>query len=148
MTILESISTKITEAMKAGDQFSLDTLRMAKTALQNATIAKDDHALTEADEISILQKEVKKRSDAATMYQTGGRPELAQKEQKEAALLEQFVPQQLSDDEITEELRRVISQIGAASAADTGKVMAAVMPKFKGRADGARVTGILRTLLQ
>lgn len=147
MSLLDTLSTQITESMKSGDKFQLDVLRMTKTALMNAEIAKDDHHLTETDEISVIQKEVKKRKDSAEMYTNGGRPELAEKEEKEAAFLMNYLPAQLSDAEIEQIVQSAITAVGATSKQDMGKVMGAVMPQLKGKAESARISSTVMRLL-
>ncbi len=147
MSLSDTINTQLVDAMKAGDQFKLDVLRMAKSALMNATIAKPDHQLSHEEEISTLQKEVKKRRESATMYKDGGRAELAEKEEKEATLLEQFLPAQMGDEEIEAAVKNAIASTGATSKQDMSKVMGAVMPALKGKADGGRISAIVQRLL-
>lgn len=144
MSLLDQITTQMTTAMKSGDQFTLDVLRMAKTALQNATIAKDDHILSETDEIQVMQKEVKKRHDAVEMYKQGGRPELAEKEEKEARALSVFLPKQASDDEIESIVIQAIESTGATSKQDMGRVMGVVMPQLRGKAEPGRISAIVQ----
>lgn len=147
MTIAETINAKIIEAMKAGDQFSLGTFRMVKNSLQNASIAKTDHNLSIDDEISLLQKEIKKRRDAALMYKDGGRPELADKEEREATILTQFLPAQMSDAEIEAIIKATIEQCAATSKQDMGRVMGVLKSTLAGKADLSHVSGIVLRLL-
>ncbi len=147
MHITRLIDTKIIEAMKSKDQFTLDTFRMVKTSLQNASIAKADHHLSDEDEILLLQKEVKKRRDAALMYQDGGRPELADKEEREAELLSQFLPTQMSDAEIETAVKDAINQCAATSKQDMGRVMGILKPTLAGKAEPSRVSSVVLRLL-
>lgn len=143
MSLADLINQKITESMKSGNGFALEVLRMAKTALQNACIAKSDHALSADDEIQVVQKEIKKRRESALMYRQGNRPELAEKEEKEADLLSAYVPAQISDAEIETAVTKALLTAGATSKQDMGRVMGMVMPQLKGTADAGRVSRIV-----
>lgn len=147
MTISATIDAKIIEAMKAGNQFPLDTFRMVKTALQNASIAKADHILSNDDEISLLQKEVKKRHDAAIMYKDGGRPDLAEKEEREAEILIQFLPTQMTDAEIEVIVKATIETCSATSKQDMGRVMGVLKTTLAGKADPSLISRVVLRLL-
>ncbi len=147
MTLQDTITAKLSESMKNQDQFATEVLRMAKSALIYANVAKADHVLTPEDEISVIQKEIKKRKDSAQMYTDGNRPELAAKETKEVAFLEQFLPEQASDAEIESIVKAAVASTGATSAKDMGKVMAVVMPQLKGKAANDRITSVVKQLL-
>lgn len=147
MNIENTVKDQMTEAMKTGDQFKLAVLRMLKSALTNASIAKESHQLTEIEEIEVVQKEIKKRKASAEMYKTGNRPELADKEEKEVEILETFLPAQMSDAEIETEVKTAIAQTGAATIQDTGKVMGMVMAKLRGKADGGKISELVRRQL-
>ncbi len=143
MSLSETINQKITESMKSGDSFALDVFRMVKTALQNAAIAKDDHALASEDEIQVMQKLVKQRKESAIVYRQGNRPELAEKEEKEADLLAQFLPAQITNEDIEVVVKKALASTGATSKQDMGKVMSMVMPELKGKADPGRISSIV-----
>ena len=147
MTISEQIETKLVEAMKSGDHALTDTLRMAKSALVNAKIAKADHNMSESDEIEVIRKEIKKRIQSAQMYKDANRPELAAKEESEIKLLSEFVPEEMDDAQIETTVQEVITELGATSAQDMGRVMGSVMQQLKGKADGGKISAIVKRLL-
>lgn len=144
MTVLND---DIKNAMKAKDEIKLSVLRMVKTAINNAAIAKSKNELEEAEELEILQKQAKQRRESIDSFEKGGRPELAAKEKTELGVLEVYLPKQLTDDEIKAICVEVIAKTGAKGAGDTGKVMKDLMPLVKGKADGRRVQEILKAAL-
>jgi uncharacterized protein YqeY len=147
MTITEQIQSEVTEAAKARDQQRLSTLRLVLDALKKE--AKDARGdLDEQAEIAVLQRERKRRAEAAEAYRNGGRSELAEKEEAEAALIDRYLPEQLSDADLESLVDEAIAESGAASPKEMGKVMSALMPKIAGRADGKRVSGVVRSKLQ
>lgn len=134
------------EAMKARDSLSLNTYRALKTALTNASIQKGSltTALDESEELAVVRKQIKQRRDAAEQFANAGRDELKVKEEAERAILEQFLPAALSEDEIAAILEEVIAQTGAASKKEMGAVMKMMQEKTQGRVDGkmlARLVG-------
>lgn len=146
MALLEQLTNDLEAAVKSGDTMSRDTLRLVLTALKNKSIEKMGK-LSAEDVVAALQKEVKAREEAAATYQRGGRPELAEKERKEKAIIEKYLPAQMSDEELSGLIKAAISKTGATSVADMGKVMAIAMPKVAGKADGSRVSAKARELL-
>lgn len=146
MGLIEQIESKITTAMKAREQTTLDALRMVRAAFQNEQIALG-HELSEEEAQKVMSRLIKQRRDSAEQYRAGNRSEQADKEEAEAKLLEAYLPAQLSDDELRTMVTEVISNTGATGAADFGKVMGAVMTKTKGAADGNRVSVLVRELL-
>ena len=146
--IYEKLETDIITAMKAGDAFGVTTLRMLKAAILNKEIASRPKKLTEDDVVAVTQTEVKKRKEAAGEFAKGHRPELAEKETKEAELLTKYLPAQFSDDELKTIVAKVVKDTGATSIKDMGKIMAAVMPQIKGRADGQRVSGAVKEIFE
>lgn len=146
MTILEVLNTDLTNAMKNSDAAVRDTLRMVKTAIKNTEINLG-HELSDEEVITVLSKEVKQRNDAATAFTDGNRPELAAKEQSEIAILQKYLPAQMTEEEITTIVEQKIAETGATSMADIGKVMGALMPKVKGKADGNLVNQLVRSKL-
>jgi len=136
--------------MKARDTTRSSTIRMVLTAISNAEVAgAQARELTDEDVIAVLATEAKKRREAAEAFDAGQRPELAQKERDEAAVIADFLPAPLSDDEITDLVAAAIEQTGAASEGmkAMGKVMGVVSPQTKGRADGAQVAAEVRRQL-
>jgi uncharacterized protein YqeY len=146
MALLEQLTLDLETAVKSGDTMSRDTLRMVLTAIKNKSIEKMGK-LTDEDVVAALQKEVKSREEAAVTYDKGNRPELAEKERKEKAIIEKYLPAQMSDEELTGIIKAAITETGASGVADMGKVMAAVMPKVSGKADGNRVSSKVREAL-
>jgi uncharacterized protein YqeY len=146
MALLEQLTLDLETAVKSGDTMSRDTLRMVLTSVKNKSIEKMGK-LTDEDVVAALQKEVKSREEAAATYDKGNRPELAEKERKEKAIIEKYLPAQMSDEELTGIIKAAITETGASGVADMGKVMAAVMPKVAGKAEGNRVSVIVRETL-
>ncbi len=141
MTILEKVQEDVRTAMKAGERERAAALRMVVDALQQ------DAKLGEGDETAVLQRERKKRLEAAKAYRDGGRGEQAEVEQTEAELIEAYLPEQLSDEELGELVAAAVEQTGATEPSQMGQVMSAVMPKVEGRADGKRVSQVVRERL-
>lgn len=144
--ISDTINKKITKAMKAGDKVRVSTLRMLSSALHNEEIAKRE-GLTEKDELKVVQKEVKKRKDAIEAYKKAGATEKAELEEKELEVLKDFLPEQLSDEELEREVELVIEKTGANSVSQMGEVIGEVMAKVGGRAEGGKVAGLVKEKL-
>ena len=134
----------MTTALKAGDRERANALRLITNELQKAH---KEASGSEADEVAVLQRERKRRLEAAEAYRDGGREDLAQGEQREAELIEEYMPAQLSDDELHAIVGDVVAETGAASPQEMGKVMSLVMPQVKGRADGKRVSAAVKEML-
>jgi len=141
MSVLEQVQTDVRTAMKAGERERAAALRMIVDALQK------DAKLGESDEVAVLQRERKKRIEAAEAYTEGGRAEQAQAERSEAELIEGYLPAQLSDEELTELVDVAVAESGASEQKQMGQVMSALMPKVGGRADGKRVSAAVRERL-
>jgi len=133
--------------MRAGDDLKKRTLRMVLSAIKLAEVDKGS-SLDESVIISILQKEVKSRHETIDEAKRANRPELANAANDEISVLEAYLPQQLSDEDLEELVRQVIQETGVTTPAGMGNVMKSVMPRVQGRADGARVSQIVRLLLQ
>lgn len=144
---IQILNDGIKSAMKAKDETALIVLRSVKTAINNAAIAKSKNELEDVEEIEIFQKQAKQRRESIESFEKGGRPELAAKEKAELAILETYLPKQLSDGELQAICKEVIARAGANGAADMGKVMKELMPLVKGKADGRRVQDALKALL-
>lgn len=145
MSIQDRLSEEMKAAMKARDSLRLGTIRMARTALKNAEI-EARRQLDDTATIKVLSTLVKQRREAAEAYRTT-RPELADKEEQELAVLQEFLPAQLSEGELEELVARAITASGAGSVRDMGAVMKLVTPQTTGRADGRLVSEIVRKQL-
>lgn len=146
MSLVTTIEGDILAAMKAGDQGKLSVLRMAKTALKNKQIELG-HDLSDDEATAVLAKELKQRRDAEGEFRAGNRAELADKEAAEAAILGTYLPEQMGEDEVAKLVDEAIAQTGASTAADMGKVMGALMPKTRGKADGSLVSRLVKERL-
>lgn len=133
----------------AKDELRLSTIRLLKSAIQYHEIQKGGagYGATDEDVIEVIGREIKKRNEAIELYKQGGRNELAEKEQKELEILKSYLPEQMSEDEVRKLVEEAISSIGASGIQDMGKVMGALMPKVKGKADGTLVSNIVREAL-
>ena len=146
MTITETVKSQITEAMKAHDALRLSTLKMLSAELHNEWISRQ-HELSEEEEMAVVRKEVKKRRDAIEAYKSGGREDRAQAEEAELKILQEFLPAELTDTDIEAIVVDSINQTGAKSMSEMGKVMSLVMQKTAGRADGGKVSALVRQKL-
>lgn len=136
------------DAMKQKDEKSLRSLRAIKAAIILAKTSEGaGGVLKEEDEIKLLQKLIKQRKDSLEIFQQQNRPELAQKEQEEITVIEQYLPKQLGTDELKEIIAGIIAQTGASSVADMGKVMGAATKQLAGKADGKTISFIVKELL-
>ncbi len=144
MPLLDRVKEDVTTALKAGDRERANALRLITNELQKAH---KEASGSEADEVAVLQRERKRRLEAAEAYRDGGREDLAEGEQREAELIEEYMPAQLSDDELHAIVGDVVAETGAASPQEMGKVMSLVMPRVQGRADGKRVSAIVKEKL-
>ena len=147
MTLQERLAQEIKAAMLARDADRLSALRMLKSAVGYAQIERKTENLSETDFVALVQKEVKKRRDSVEQFEKGGRAELAAKEKQEIAVLETFLPQPLSPEELESLVRATIQETGAASKKDMGPVIKAVQAKAAGRADGKTISAIVGKLL-
>ena len=147
LTLAQQIDADLKTAMLARDETAKLTLRSVKTALSAATKTEDAPQLDDALVQSVLQREAKRRRDAAAEYEKAGSPERAAQELAELAVLERYLPQQLTDAEVEAIVAAVIAETGATGMAEMGKVMSAAMPRVGDRADGKRVNQAARRLL-
>ncbi|MES1248775.1 MAG: GatB/YqeY domain-containing protein [Actinomycetota bacterium] len=146
MSRIEEIEDEVKEAMKARDGERRDALRLILNALKISE-KELQRPLSEDEELQVLQRERKRRVEAAEAFRSGGREEQAESEERELAILEEFMPAPLSEDEIEDIVDDAIAEVGATSMADLGRVMADVMPQIAGRADGSVVSQIVREKL-
>lgn len=138
--LVERVQSELVAAMKRRDELSLSVLRMLKSAIQLAQVEKGrDAVLTDEEVVTLVQRMVKQRQEAAEQYRAGGAADRADRELEEARFLQGYLPEQLSDEELESLTRQVAQDTGAASPKDLGKVMGRVMPLVKGRAEGNRV---------
>lgn len=142
MTLKERLHSETTAAMRSGDTLRRDVLRMASNAVYMVE-KRQGKALTDDEELQVLSREVKTRRESVDAFRSAGRHDLADKEQAEIAILSEFLPQALTDDELTALVGEAIAATGAASARDLGKVMGWLAPRTRGRADGKRVSELV-----
>ena len=148
MSLTEKISGDLINAMKAKDKVALEAIRAAKTAFVLARAEKGaDAVLSSEDELKIIQKLVKQRSESAAIYKEQNRPDLYEKEVMEADVLEKYLPARMSDEELINIIRAIIARIGAKSPADMGKVMGVATKELAGKADGKEISAKVRQLL-
>jgi uncharacterized protein YqeY len=138
MTIIERVDSDLKEAMRAKDVTRLSVLRMLKSALKYAAIAKSgaEGELNDAEAAQVIRKQAKQRQDSIESFEKGGRAELAEKEKEELSILNAYLPQQMNADELAKIVRESIAEVGATSKAQMGAVMKALQAKIAGRADG------------
>jgi len=138
MTLQERVDSDLKEAMRAKDATKLGVLRMLKSALKYAAIAKSDAEaeLSDAEAVQVIRKQAKQRQDSIESFEKGGRAELADKEKQELAILNTYLPQGMTPDELAKVVRETIAELGATSKAQMGAVMKALQAKVGGRADG------------
>jgi uncharacterized protein YqeY len=138
MTLLERVDSDLKEAMRARDTAKLGVLRMLKSALKYAAIAKTgaDVELSDAEAAQVIRKQARQRQDSIESFEKGGRAELAAKEKEELSILNAYLPQAMSGDELAKIVRETIAETGATSKAQTGAVMKALQAKLAGRVDG------------
>jgi uncharacterized protein len=145
-TLIGEIKEQLTDAMRERDDARRDTLRLILSSLQGAE-KELQRPLTEDEELQVLQRERKKRLEAADAFRNAGRAEQADKETAELEVLEEFMPEPLSEEELEEIVDNVIAEVGATSMREIGRVMADVMPQVAGRADGSAVSQLVREKL-
>jgi uncharacterized protein len=143
MSLLDRVKTDTTAAMKAGDRERVGALRLVVSELQKAHKEADG----EPDELAVLQRERKRRLEAAEAYRAAAREDLAEGEEAEAALIEVYLPQQLSDEELHAIVGDAVAETGASSPKEMGRVMSVVMDRVQGRADGKRVSTLVKEKL-
>jgi len=140
------LADDLKQAMRDGDKVKRSAIRLAMAAIKNAEIARQA-VLEDGDILGVITKEVRQRKESIEAFKQGGRQELAAIEEAEMAVLEQYLPQQMSRDEITAEARRIIGEVGAESIRDKGKVMPPLIARLKGKADGREINEVVTELL-
>lgn len=150
-SLLDRLDEDLKQAMRDKDKVRLRTLRSLRAALQNAEIGQreggTETALSEQDQLAVFRKQVNQRKDSIEQYEDAGREDLVQKEQAELDVLDEYMPSQLSDEELEEILEGIIDGVGAQSMADMGSVMGTAMDQLRGRVDGGRVQEKVKELL-
>jgi uncharacterized protein len=144
MSLLEQVKADTAAAMKAGERERVAALRLVTNELQKAH---KEAPGSEADELAVLQRERKRRLEAAEAYREAAREDLAEGEEREAAIIEAYLPQQLSDEELHAIVGDAVAETGASSPKEMGRVMSVVMPRVQGRADGKRVSALVKEKL-
>lgn len=147
MDLKEQLTNAVKEAMKANDEQRKTTLRGVLAAIKQVEVDQQTE-LEDNDILGVLQKEVKSRNETIADSKKANRPDLVSKAEAEIAILEEFLPKGLTDAELEAIVKETIAEVEAGSMADMGKVMGAIIPKIKGRADGAQVNQMVRQLLQ
>lgn len=146
MSLLQDLTKQMVTAMKSRDKETLATVRMLKAAVQNAQI-EAGHDLTPDEEVAVMSREYKQRKESLAEFEKAGRQDLVEKTNNELKVVEQYLPKQLSADDVQKIVKETIDQVGASSMKDFGKVMGAVMPKVKGQADGKVVNQAVKDIL-
>jgi uncharacterized protein YqeY len=146
MSLIARIEDDLREAMRSRDDARRDALRLILSSLRSAE-KELQRPLHDDEELQVLQRERKRRVEAAEAFRSGGRDEQAESEERELAVLQEFMPEPVSEEELEEIVDDVIAEVGATSMRDLGRVMADVMPQVAGRADGSVVTQIVREKL-
>ncbi len=147
MSVQSQVMDQMKVAMKAKDKVALESLRALKSAFLLANTSGGSTELTDEDEIKIVQKLVKQRKDSAAIYTEQGRADLADPELAQSAILEQFLPAQMNEDELKEVIGAIITQTGASSMRDMGKVMGMASQQLAGKADGKAISILVKELL-
>lgn len=147
MTLADRLAEDLKKAMRAGDALRVSTIRLARAAIHNMTIERG-RALTDDEVIEVLGREMKRRREAIDAFTKGGRDDLVRKESLELAILAEYAPAPLSPEALRTLVAAAVAQVQAKDARDIGRVMAVVMPKVKGRADGAAVSTMVREQLE
>lgn len=147
MSLSERLNEDMKQAMKSQDKFKLSVIRMVRAAIKNIEID-TKRTLDDNEVLDVLNREIKQRKDSLQEFEKAGRDDLAETVKAEIAILSDYMPQQLSEEEVKAIVQQTIQETGASSKADMGKVMGALMPKVKGRADGKLVNQLVQQLLQ
>jgi hypothetical protein len=148
MPLLAKVDEDLKAAMKGREELKVSCLRLLKAAAANAAIAKAKSTLEDAEAMEVIAKLIKQREESVEAYTKGNRPELAEKERKEAAILKAYLPAAMPDEELKGIIQAAIKEAGASGPQGMGAVMKAVLPKVASRADGKKVSGLVAELLK
>jgi uncharacterized protein YqeY len=146
----DDINNAVKDAMRAKDERKLSTLRMINSSLKNADIearGQSKPPLSDEDILGLLQKMIKQRQESVELYDKGGRPELAAQEREEIAVISAYLPKQMSEDEVKAAIAATVTETGAASMKDMGKVIAALKAKYAGQMDFGKASGLVKAAL-
>ncbi|WP_442595027.1 GatB/YqeY domain-containing protein [Neobacillus sp. D3-1R] len=144
MSLLEILNNDMKQAMRNKEKDKLSVIRMIKASIQNEAIKLGKQELSEEEELTVLSREMKQRKDSLHEFDKAGREDLVEKLQQEIAVVELYAPKQLSEEEIAHIVKEAIVEVGATTKADMGKVMSALMPRVKGKADGSLVNKLVQ----
>src|SRR5699024_5989510 len=144
MAIVELLNQDMKQAMKNKDKVKLGVIRMVKASMQNEAIKLQKDALSEEEELTVLARELKQRKDSLHEFKEAGREDLVSKLEDEIKIVQDYMPEQLSDEELEQIVIQTIEEVQAQSKKDMGKVMSSLMPKVKGKADGSRVNQLVQ----
>lgn len=144
MTLMEQLNQDMKQAMKNKDKEKLSVIRMVKSSLQNESIKSNNKELSEDEELTVLSKELKQRKDSLQEFKAAGRDDLVNKLETEISILQKYMPEQLTEDELETVVQSTIQEVNATSKQDMGEVMSAIMPKLKGKADGAQINKLVQ----
>lgn len=147
MALLDRLNQDMKQAMKNKDKETLSVIRMVKASIQNESIKLGKNTLTEDEDLTILSREVKQRKDSLQEFKSAGREDLVEKLESELSVLQNYLPEQLTEEELSSIIQSTIQEVNAESMKDMGKVMGAVMPKVKGKADGSLIKKIVQQQL-
>jgi uncharacterized protein YqeY len=150
MSLKETIAADLKAAMKAKDKIRLETVRSIKKALLEKEVelrAKGVNSLNNEQEIELLSQQAKQRREAIAQYRKAGRNDLADQEAQELTIIETYLPDQISDEDLNQIIEEIITEVGAKTAKDLGKVMSNAMKKLKGKADGKKIQQLVKTKL-
>jgi len=142
----QKLADDLKQALRAGQKARVSAIRLAMSAMNYAEIAKQA-ALTDADILGVIAKEVRQRDESIEAFKKGNRPDLVAQEEAEKAVLQEYLPKQMTHDEIVAEAKKVIAEVGAQGIADKGKVMPKLIAQLKGKADGREINAIVTELL-
>lgn len=148
MSVYDKLLSDMKDAMKARDKVRLGVIRGIKAQVMNAKVANGNHDLTEDQINDIIMKEIKQQKESLEEFQKADRKDLAEEQEAKLKIAEEYAPKQLSEAEVEKIVQETISQVGAESMADFGKVMGAIMPKVKGQADGSVINKLVKQQLQ
>ncbi|HLR66495.1 GatB/YqeY domain-containing protein [Virgibacillus alimentarius] len=147
MSLLEQLNNDMKQAMKNKEKEKLSIIRMVKASLQNEMIKLGKDKLSEDEELTILSRELKQRKDSLPEYKSAGRNDIVEKLEYEILIIQKYMPEQLSNEKLEALIQETIQEVNAISKKDMGKVMSAIMPKVKGKADGSQINKIVQKYL-
>lgn len=143
MSLIEQLNQDMKQSMKNKEKERLSVIRMVKASLQNEMIRLGKNKLSEDEELTILSRELKQRKDSLQEYKSAGRNDIVEKLESEIIIIQKYMPEQLTDAELEALIQATIQEVNATSKKEMGKVMSAIMPKVKGRADGSRINKLV-----